>query len=85
MAWTRDSNFWTSCSRSRCATGSGFVSPVVVVTVTNIGGAVNTIYTGVNTEAGLISTPWLISTRSFIMIALRDIDGAQHVGAAYLT
>ncbi len=36
---------------------AGFVSLVVVATVTNLGGAVNTIYTGVNTQVGLIPTP----------------------------
>ncbi len=36
---------------------AGFVSLVVVATVTNLGGAVNTIYTGVNSQVGLIPTP----------------------------
>ena len=36
---------------------AGFVSLVVVATVTNLGGAVNGIYTGLNTQVGLIPTP----------------------------
>ncbi len=36
---------------------AGLVSLVVVATVTNLGTAVNTIYTGVNTQVGLIPTP----------------------------
>ncbi len=36
---------------------AGFVSLVVVATVTNLGGAVNGIYTGMNTQVGLIPTP----------------------------
>jgi len=35
----------------------GFVSLVVVGTVTTLGGAVNTIYTGIDTQVGLIPTP----------------------------
>jgi Flp pilus assembly pilin Flp len=36
---------------------AGFVSLVVVATVANLGGAVNGIYTGLNTQVGLIPTP----------------------------
>ena len=36
---------------------AGFVSLIVVATVTNLGGAVNTIYTGVNAQVGAIPTP----------------------------
>lgn len=36
---------------------AGFVSLVVVATVTNLGGAVNGIYTGLDTQVGLIPTP----------------------------
>ena len=36
---------------------AGFVSLVVVATVTNLGGAVNGIYAGVNTQVGAIPTP----------------------------
>lgn len=36
---------------------AGFVSLVVVATVTNLGTSVNTLYTSVNTQVGLIPTP----------------------------
>ena len=36
---------------------AGFVSLVVVATVTNLGGAVNGIYSGLNTQVGAIPTP----------------------------
>ena len=36
---------------------AGFVSLVVVATVTNLGGAVNTIYTGLDTQVALIPIP----------------------------
>ena len=35
---------------------AGFVSLVVLATVTNLGTSVNTIYTSVNTQVGLIPT-----------------------------
>ncbi len=36
---------------------AGFVSLVVVMTVTNLGAAVNTIFSGVNTQVALIPGP----------------------------